>query len=322
MGTMHRAVVMAGVLGMLAISSWQPAQASFSNKGSRAQQQRQAATAQLPVCDKPLGTLSVVEPANGTHWWTGYQLPEPSRLIKAYVSRSRCFTLVDRGSGMAASQYERELGAQGQLRNRSNIGQGQVRAADYVMVPDLVSQNADAGGNAIGGLLSGLVGGRAGQLVAGMNLRSKTADVLLSVTDVRSSEQVAIAEGSARKNDISFSGRGSSWGSNWSSAGVGGYANTEMGQVIAMAYLNAYSGIVAQLGGLPAEASSANAQQAMRMLRAGRLLSDARGSGQVRSLEAGMLLYPLGGREGLLIEVEDELGNRGWISSESVELAR
>ena len=35
-----------------------------------------------------------------------------------------------------------------------------------------------------------------------------------------------------------------------------------------------------------------------------------------------MLLYPLGGREGLLIEVEDELGNRGWISSESVELAR
>ena len=58
------------------------------------------------------------------------------------------------------------------------------------------------------------------------------------------------------------------------------------------------------------------------MLRAGRLLSDARGSSQVRSLEAGMLLYPLGGREGLLIEVEDELGNRGWISSESVELAR
>ena len=40
MGTMHRAVVMAGVFGMLAISSWQPAQASFSNKGSRAQQQR------------------------------------------------------------------------------------------------------------------------------------------------------------------------------------------------------------------------------------------------------------------------------------------
>ena len=322
MGKMQTAIVVAGVAGMLVISGWQTAQASFANKGSRAQQQRQAATAQLPVCEKPLGTLSVVEPANGTHWWSGYQLPEPSRLIKAYVSRSRCFTLVDRGSGMAASQYERGLAAESQLRNRSNIGQGQVRAADYVMVPDLVSQNADAGGNAIGGLLSGLVGGRAGQLIGGLNLRSKTADVLLAVTDVRSSEQVALAEGSARKNDISFSGRGSSWGSTLGSAGVGGYANTEMGQVIAMAYLNAYTDIVTQLGGLPADALAANAQQAMRMTRDGRLLSDARGSGQVRSLEAGMLLYPVGGREGLMVQVEDELGNRGWINSESIELAR
>lgn len=58
------------------------------------------------------------------------------------------------------------------------------------------------------------------------------------------------------------------------------------------------------------------------MTRSGRLLTDARGSGTVRSVEAGMLLYPLGGRQGLMIEVEDELGNKGWISSESVEQAR
>jgi curli biogenesis system outer membrane secretion channel CsgG len=321
MGRIQFAAMAAATFGLCLMATWQPAEARFSN-GGRAQQQRQQASAQIPVCQRPLGTLSVVEPDVGTHWWSGYQLPEPSRLIKAYVARSRCFTLVDRGSGMAASQYERDLAAAGQLRNRSNVGRGQVRAADYVMVPDLVSHNADAGGNAIGGLLSGLVGGRAGQLIGGMNLRSKTADVVLSVTDVRSSEQVAIAEGSARKNDISFSGRGTSWGSNLSSAGVGGYANTEIGQVIAMAYLHAYSQIIDQLGGLPAEASAANAQQAIRVTRSGRLLADAQGRGQVRALEAGMLLYPLGGREGLLIEVEDELGNRGWINSESVELAR
>lgn len=321
MGRIPLAAMAAGALGVWLLAGWQPAEARFSN-GSRAQQQRQQASAQIPVCQRPLGTLSVVEPDVGTHWWSGYQLPEPSRLIKAYVARSRCFTLVDRGSGMAASQYERDLAADGQLRNRSNVGRGQVRAADYVMVPDLVSHNADAGGNAIGGLLSGLVGGRAGQVIGGMNLRSKTADVVLSVTDVRSSEQVAVAEGSARKNDISFSGRGSSWGSSLSSAGVGGYANTEMGQVIAMAYLHAYTQVIDQLGGLPADASAAGAQQAMRMIRNGRLLADAQGRGQVRALEAGMLLYPLGGREGLLIEVEDELGNKGWISSESVELAR
>ena len=321
MGRMQNAVMAAVTLAVCAVLVWKPVEARFG-QGSGAQQQRQQASAQIPVCQRPLGTLSVVEPEVGTHWWSGYQLPEPSRLIKVYVSRSRCFTLVDRGSGMAASQYERDLAADGQLRNRSNVGRGQVRAADYVMVPDLVSHNADAGGNAIGGLLSGLVGGRAGQIVGGMNLRSKTADVVLSVTDVRSSEQVAIAEGSARKNDISFSGRGSSWGSSLASAGVGGYANTEMGQVIAMAYLTAYSGIIEQLGGLPVDASAANSQQAMRMTRSGRLLADAQGRGQVRALDAGMLLYPLGGREGLLIEVEDELGNRGWVSSESLELAR
>lgn len=320
MGRMQTAVslAMATVL-MLAVA--QPAPASFAGKGSRAQQQRQQAAAQLPVCQRPLGTLSVVEPPNGTHWWSGYQLPEPSRLIKAYVSRSRCFTLVDRGTAMAVSQQERELAAGGQLRARSNIGLGQVRAADYVMVPDLVSQNSDAGGNAVGGLLSGLVGGRAGQLLGGMNLRSKTADVLLAVTDVRSSEQVAVAEGSARKNDLSFSARGTSFGSTLASGGVGGYASTEMGQVIAMAYLNAYASIVAQLGGISTDAAAASPAQALRVVRSSRLHGDARGNGQVRSLDAGMLLYPSGGREGLMLEVEDELGNRGWVSSESVELA-
>ena len=144
MGRIPLAAMAAGVVGVWLLAGWQPAEARFST-GSRAQQQRQQASAQIPVCQRPLGTLSVVEPEVGSHWWSGYQLPEPSRLIKAYVARSRCFTLVDRGSGMAASQYERDLAADGQLRNRSNVGRGQVRAADYVMVPDLVSHNADAG---------------------------------------------------------------------------------------------------------------------------------------------------------------------------------
>lgn len=321
MGRMQHTAVILGAL-MLAGGVAGQAQAQWSG-GSRAQEQRRDAASDIPVCQRPLGTLSVVEPTGGTHWWTGYQLPEPSRLIKVYVSRSRCFTLVDRGAGLAASQYERDLGASGALRNRSNVGQGQIRAADYVMVPDLVSQNSDAGGSGgAAGLLGNLIGGNAGRIVGGLNMRSKTADVVLSVTDVRSSEQVAVADGSARKNDISFRGSASSWGSTLGAAGVGGYANTEMGQVIAMAYLNAYKDVVAQLGGLPADASAANAQQALRVTRSGRLLRDARGSASVRSVEAGMLLYPLGGREGLMIEVEDELGNKGWISSESVEQAR
>jgi len=311
-------------LGIAVAVSSQPAHAAFKAKGTQAQEQRQQAAAQIPTCQRPIGTLSVIEPEDSTNWWTGQQLPAPSRLIKAFVNRSRCFTLVDRGAGMAAGQFERELAASGDLRGRSNVGKGQIKAADYVMIPDLVSQNSNAGGNAIGGLLGGLIGGRAGALVGGLNFTSKTADVVLTVTDVRSSEQVAISEGSARKSDMGFgAGAGLFGGSGLGAAGVGGYANTEIGQVITMAYLQAYTDIIAQLGGLPDNASAANAQQAVTVTRAGRLLANARGTGApVRTLDPGMMLYPTGTKEGVMWEVEDELGNRGWVSSTLLELSK
>ena len=100
-----------------------------------AQERRQEQVAQIPVCAEPLGAISVLEPEDGVHWWTGQQLPAPSRLIKVFVNKSRCFTLVDRGAGLDAAMRERDLGAGGELRNRSNVGKGQIKAADYVMVP-------------------------------------------------------------------------------------------------------------------------------------------------------------------------------------------
>lgn len=311
-------------VGIAAAVTSMPAEASFKNKGTQAQEQRKAAVAQIPTCQRPLGSISVIEPEDSTHWWTGQQLPAPTRLIKVFVNRSRCFTLVDRGAGMAAGQFERELAASGELRGRSNVGKGQIKAADYVMIPDLVSQNSNAGGNAISGLLGGLIGGRAGAVVGGLNFTSKTADVVLTVTDVRSSEQVAMAEGSARKSDMGFGASGGLFGgSGLGAAGVGGYANTEIGQVITMAYLQAYTDIIAQLGGLPENASAASAQQAVTVTRAGRLLANAKGTGApVRTLDPGMMLYPTGNKEGVMWEVEDELGNRGWVSSTMLELSR
>ena len=69
-----------------------------------AQEMRKQQAAQIPVCAKPLGTISVIEPEDAVNWWTGQQLPAPSKLIKVFVNKSRCFTLVDRGVGMAAAQ--------------------------------------------------------------------------------------------------------------------------------------------------------------------------------------------------------------------------
>lgn len=282
----------------------------------------QAAT-DVPVCQRSLGTLAVIEPT-GQNWWTGQRLPSPAALIKVYVNRSRCFTLVDRGTGMRAMQAERALAESGELRGGSNIGKGQVRAADYVLVPDVVSQNRNAGGTNIGGIVGGLLGNRrAAAVVGGVNLKRSSADVVLTVTDARSSEQVAMAEGHATKTDVGWRGGGGGIGGALLAGGASGYANTEIGQVVAQAYIQAYSDLVAQLGGLPTDASAANVAQAVTMTRPGRLLASADGSGAaVRDLEPGMLLYPTGTKAGTMWEVEDEVGNRGWVNSTQLSNAR
>lgn len=287
------------------------------------QRDREAKEAQIPHCSKKLGSLSVVEPEGSVHWWTQQQLPSPTKLIKVFVAKSGCFTLVDRGMGMNAAMRERDLAAGGELRGGSNLGKGQIKAADYVMVPDLVASNRDAGGGGIGALAQGLVGGTTGKLLGSININSKTADVVLTVTDVRSSEQVAMTEGHGEKNDIGFGAQGSFWGtSGLGAAGVGAYANTTQGQVITLAYLDAYTKLVTELGGLPANASAANSRQTGAMRVTSRMTAAPTGGAVVRSLEPGMMVYPTGNRSGLMWEVDDEHGNRGWVSSENFDLAR
>lgn len=147
--------------------------------------------------------------------------------------------------------------------------------------------------------------------------------MVLTVTDVRSSEQVAMAEGHAKKTDIGWGAGGGLFGSSGlGAAGVGGYANTELGQVITLAYLQAYTDLVAQLGGLPDNASAANAHQAVTVTKPARLFTGPDGKGVVRSLDVGMMLYPTGEKQGMMWEVEDELGNKGWVSSTLLELSR
>ena len=314
------ATLVASAFGLALVAASTPALAQRQS----AQEQRKEQTAQIPTCPRRLGTISVIEPEDATNWWSGQQLPAPSKLIKVFVTKSRCFTLVDRGAGMNAAMGERALASSGELRGRSNIGKGQIKAADYVLVPDLIAQNSNAGGNAIGGLLGGLIGGDVGRIAGGLNFKKKTADVVLTVTDVRSSEQVAMAEGNAKKTDIGWGASGGLFGgSGWGEAGASGYANTELGQVITLAYLQAYTDIISQLGGLPDNASAANVTQALTVTRPARLLANSKGTGAaVRTLDPGMMLYPTGNKDGMMWEVEDELGNKGWVNSTMTELSR
>jgi hypothetical protein len=291
---------------------------------TRTQKAHEAKVAAIPKCARRLGTISVIEPEGDVHWWTQQQLPSPTKLIKVFVNKSGCFTLLDRGMGMNAAMRERALAAGGELRGGANVGKGQVKAADYVMVPDLISTNANAGGSALGALAGGLIGGGAGRLVGSINISSKTSDVVLTVTDVRSSEQVAMTEGHGEKNDIGLGASGSFFGSQGlGGAGIGGYANTTIGQVITMAYLDAYTKLVNEMGGMPGNASAANARQSGTVRVATRMFSTAAMKGKaVRSLDPGMTVYPTGDKVGVIWEIEDEHGNRGWISSENFDLAR
>ena len=123
---------------------------------------------EIPTCDKKIGTLSVVEPEN--QWWRQYNLESPEALIKVFVSKSKCFTLVDRGKGLAAAEKERALAGGGELRGGSNIGKGQMKAADYVLVPDVAMKNNNAGGKRFGGALAGMLPGLAGVVAGGVSM--------------------------------------------------------------------------------------------------------------------------------------------------------
>jgi curli biogenesis system outer membrane secretion channel CsgG len=316
----HRSIggvaLTAGTLTVLLLGS--PPQALAAT----AQEERAQKEAQIPKCPKKYGTLAVVEPEH--NWWTAYELPSPAALIKVYVSQSECFTLVDRGKGMNAAMAERDLASSGELRGGSNLGKGQVKAADYVLVPDLVSQNRNAGGNSIGGMLGHFIPGAAGAAVGGLNIKKKTADVVLTVTDVRSSEQVALSEGHSTKTDLGWgAGGGFFSGGYFAAGGASGYADTEIGQVVSLAYLQAYTDMVGKFAALPDSAKAENAQQAVTMAKPGRMYkTSSTKSAVVRPLDPGMMLYPTGNKDETMWEVEDELGNKGWVSSLLFQLSR
>jgi hypothetical protein len=275
----------------------------------------------IPTCDKKIGTLSVMEPEH--NWWQQYNLESPEALIKVFVSESKCFTLLDRGKGLAAAQSERALAADGELRGGSNVGKGQMKAADYVLVPDIVNQNANSGGKHIGGLLGGLVGGVAGSVAGGISMKSKTADVVLTMTDVRSTEQVALAKGHAKKTDIGWGGGGGAFFGGFAAAGAGSYADTEIGQVVTMAYLDAYTKLVAEVKQIQPDAKADNVSQSVTMAKPGRMyVSPDIKAEVVRDLDPGMMLYPTGEKNGIWWKVSDELGNEGWVPSTLFNLAR
>lgn len=237
-------------------------------------------------CGKKFGTITVVDPRTVGDL-KQYGLGSPSALLRMMVQQSGCFDVVERGVAMQNIQQERALAQAGQLREDSNLGQGQIQAADFVMTPDVLIPASTTGG--VGGGLSsfGKIGGLIGGLAGG--LKFKEATTSLMIADVRSSIQIAAAEGKASKTDFSIGG--------WSVAGGGvaggsGYTSTPEGKMVSASLLDNYNKIVVSIRDkatliqpTTAEAT-ANAQGSTRAetpLRAGQMLAPKIGNVKIYS---------------------------------------
>lgn len=296
-----------------------PASAQYGmDKG----QPKNALTPDLPHCDRPLGTAAVREPEN--RWWLSYNLSSPETLLKLFASRSGCLRMVDRNGGLAMHNEEESLAQSGELRRGSNVGRGQVASADYFLVPDIANSNSDSGGNNIGAAAGSFLPGGWGALAGSLKTKRSEAQVLITLTDARTTEQLYVAEGAARKTDISFGagGAGGGW-SGFAALAGGGYSNTDIGKVITAAYFNAFVDLVRymQSNAAPEPGSaSANAGIQAYTVKQPIVLHEQASprSPAVRNFAAGDLVYPTGKRDGVWWEVDDENGNRGWVSSAAI----
>lgn len=213
-------------------------------------------TSTVEKCGRSLGTIAVAESQTGWSHLQRYGLGSPAALLRLMIQQSGCFDVVERGVAMQNLQQERALGHGGDLRQGSNVGMGQMQAADFVLTPHVQVASSDTGG--VGGLLAGRLG-VIGAIAGGLKFKEASTSIL--VADVRSSLQVASAEGRATKTDFGIGG----WAYGGGFAAGGGYTRTPEGKIIAASLLDNYNKIVLAIRDQPnlikvgSAASDANA---------------------------------------------------------------
>lgn len=291
----------------------------------------QGASDQLEKCDGPKGTIAVVEPQHIViSNLSRYGLGSPTGVLRMLIQQSNCFQVVERGAGMRNMMQERSLAQSGELANDSNVGKGQMAAADFVLTPSVVFSEDNAGG--IGGALGGLIGGNRGRAIAGVagGVKFKQAETNLLLADSRSGIQVASAQGSAQATD--FGVGGALLGS--VAAAGGGYSNTAEGKVIVASFLDNWNNIVRNVRNNPslvqARAGGASRENAAMSIRANAgaagdvmmpkiagvkvLRAPRDGSGDVQTLNRGDEALLLGEEQNGFVKVQTSRGE-GWVKA-------
>ena len=201
----------------------------------------------MPQCQVPLGVAALVEekaanPADGL----SPQLQALMRmaemqnggstarvdalpLVKLMIARSNCFRVADRGEAFSALERERAI-------NGGTATTRPVTKADYLIEVKVVYSDAKSreSGGGVGGVFGGAVG-----------LKSKTLEsqVLMTLVDVNTGIQEAVASGSARKKDIGVVGGGLLLGLGVGALG-GSYASTDIGKITTLATLDAFRKLI------------------------------------------------------------------------------
>lgn len=207
----------------------------------------------LHRCDKPLGTMAVSDGRiEGSRTVTTV---EP--LLRLAIQQSNCFMLTAAGNEASQAKINRikdKMRNSGETRAGSNIHKGQMVATDYILEPSVIVANESTGGSSASvGAAVGSFNPLAGAIVGGLGAMSakeiRTSDVALTLTDVRSEVQVALASGSATVENSAMGGNLGMAGWGGLIAGAGGvgmssYSRTPEGQAIAAAFFDAYNNLV------------------------------------------------------------------------------
>lgn len=306
---MHRFVTCTALFAALSL----PASAEAQARASKGQQLQQQAANDVPHCVRKMGTVSIAD-GDDPSAWTQNSLAPPQKLLRALVQRSGCFNIVDRGTGLNAASRERAIGAGLGLQRQSNVGQGQIKAADYVLVAEIQGANSNVSGSGAAGAVGGLLGGRVGGLLGGIKTKKMEANTVLSLTNVRTTETIAVEEGYAAKNNLAFGAGGF-----FAVGGAvgGGYDNTDIGRIVTLSFIQAYSKMVTGLGLVtPGSAGTAEAAPTKTYTAQGPVAMRASAVATakiIRTLPVGSIVYPTGTKAGLWWEVADENDNVGWV---------
>src|SRR5262245_11455927 len=85
---------------------------------------------ELQKCERPLGTLAVVEPQDlALTSLRRFNLQSPTSLIRMMAQQSNCFQVVERGVAMQNMMEERDIDKSGQQQSGSQVGGGMMMEA-------------------------------------------------------------------------------------------------------------------------------------------------------------------------------------------------